>query len=122
MSEPVSKEGLVGDDATNVKQVICKRCSSKIIPPKIATYIETEFKLAPMMKKSEKKKEEKDDSGESLTQFYCLKDMFDFDNVGFTHQVDGVKYLCCADCEVGPIGYHRDGQSFVALARVTYQE
>ena len=33
--------------------------------------------------------------------------MFDFDNVGFSRTVeDGVKYLVCADCEMGPIGYH----------------
>ena len=31
--------------------------------------------------------------------------MFDFDNVGFSKTVDDCKFLTCADCEIGPIGY-----------------
>ncbi|VBB29460.1 unnamed protein product [Acanthocheilonema viteae] len=31
--------------------------------------------------------------------------MFDFENIGFTHARDGVKYLVCANCEDGPVGY-----------------
>ncbi|VDM70181.1 unnamed protein product [Strongylus vulgaris] len=31
--------------------------------------------------------------------------MYDFENVGFTNSVDGMKYLTCADCEYGPIGF-----------------
>ena len=38
--------------------------------------------------------------------FYRVEDMFDFDNVGFTNTVGTTKYLSCADCDVGPIGYH----------------
>ena len=107
---------------TNVKQVICQRCPSKIIPPKFATLSEEEFKLAPMKKKTD---ESGNDGGEEcLTQFYCVKDMFDFDNVGFTKDVGEFKFLCCADCEIGPIGYHKksDGTSYVALARIRHQE
>ncbi|CAB3406691.1 unnamed protein product [Caenorhabditis bovis] len=42
---------------------------------------------------------------ESVTGFWEVRDMFSFENVGFTHSVDGVKYLTCADCDYGPIGY-----------------
>ena len=38
--------------------------------------------------------------------FYRVEDMFDFDNLGFTNTVGTIKYLSCADCDVGPIGYH----------------
>ena len=31
--------------------------------------------------------------------------MFDFDNVGFSKTVGDCKFLTCADCEIGPIGY-----------------
>ena len=60
---------------------------------------------------------------EKLAQFYCVEDMFDFDNVGFSKNVDEVKYLICADCEAGPIGYHdlRTKKSYVALSRISHQ-
>ena len=50
----------------------------------------------------------KDTAGEKETVkgFYRVGDMFDFDNLGFTNTVGTIKYLSCADCDVGPIGYH----------------
>ena len=63
-------------------------------------------------------------SSPQLKQFWVVSDMFDFDNVGFSHTVEGVKYLVCADCERGPIGYHDTNggnkKCHVALARVTH--
>ncbi|CAD6192811.1 unnamed protein product [Caenorhabditis auriculariae] len=41
---------------------------------------------------------------EAVQGFWCVVDMFHFENVGFTNSVDGIKYLTCADCEYGPIG------------------
>ncbi|KAK9473206.1 uncharacterized protein V1510DRAFT_415413 [Dipodascopsis tothii] len=43
-------------------------------------------------------------------QFWVLADFFDFDNIGFTKTTvveDGrhVKFLTCADCDRGPLGY-----------------
>ena len=32
--------------------------------------------------------------------------MMDFENVEFSNTVNNIKYLCCADCEVGLIGFH----------------
>lgn len=32
--------------------------------------------------------------------------MMDFENVGFSKTVDTTKYLSCADCDLGPLGYH----------------
>lgn len=48
--------------------------------------------------------------------------MFTFQNVGFTHTFDGNKYLACADCEAGPIGFHdvENKASYVALSRVCH--
>jgi len=100
-----------GDDASkNEKQLVCVRCSSKILPPGLGTFVESEFQLAPFKKEQE----------ENVKHFYRVEDMFDFDNLGFTHTVDNIKFLSCADCELGPIGYHdlNTRRSFVAVSRV----
>ncbi|KAF8793384.1 Guanine nucleotide exchange factor MSS4 like protein [Argiope bruennichi] len=41
-----------------------------------------------------------------INKYWCVENMYAFENVGFSNTVDGVKYLVCADCEVGPIGWH----------------
>ncbi|KAJ1348908.1 hypothetical protein KIN20_004315 [Parelaphostrongylus tenuis] len=58
---------------------------------------------------------------EAVTGFWIVKDMYDFENVGFTKSDEGVKYLVCADCEYGPIGF-LDAESklhYVSNARVS---
>lgn len=59
---------------------------------------------------------------EPLKEFWTVADMFTFENVGFSHTVDSVKFLVCADCELGPIGYHDipTKKSYIALARVKH--
>ena len=114
--------GLLSEDNTkNIKQLICQYCPSKILPPNMGSYEdEKEFELQ-IVKKS--------DDGvihiakEKLSQFYRVEDMFDFDNVGFSKTVDEVKYLICADCEAGPIGFHdlSTKKSYVALSRMKQQ-
>lgn len=39
---------------------------------------------------------------------WVVQDMMAFENVGFTKPIPGsdVRYLSCADCDIGPIGYH----------------
>ena len=44
--------------------------------------------------------------GEDLMDFWLVDDMFTFENVGFSNTVENIKYLICADCEIGPIGFH----------------
>lgn len=100
----------------NAKQIVCERCQSKILPPKMGTYEESEFELHPM----KKKKEDDEEIPEKLKQFFRVEDMFDFDNIGFTKAVGDVKYLICADCEIGPLGYSQANKCYIALARVAY--
>ena len=61
---------------------------------------------------------------ETLKQFFRVEDMFDFDNIGFTNTVGTTKFLSCADCDVGPLGYHdlTTRISFLSLARVAYAD
>ena len=64
--------------------------------------------------------------GEKLNQFWKVNDMFIFENVGFTKTVgSSIKYLICADCEIGPIGWHdiNDKTTYlIAAQRVHYSD
>lgn len=55
-----------------------------------------------------------------LLRFWRVGGILDYENVGFSNAVDGVKYLICADCETGPIGFKdtNSDASFLAAARV----
>ena len=58
---------------------------------------------------------------ESLNRYWLVGDMWTFENVGFSNTVENIKYLTCADCEVGPIGWHdiRDKTKYyISLDRV----
>ncbi|KAI8089421.1 Mss4-like protein [Halteromyces radiatus] len=59
------------------------------------------------------------------TRFWLLGDMMDFDNVGFSKTIGTVKYLSCADCDLGPIGYHDTSASpkeyLVSIQRARYR-
>ncbi len=112
------KNDRVSEDGKNAKQLVCKRCNCKILPPNMGTFVTQEpFELHIMHKKGE---EESDT--QMIKEFFKVNDMFDFDNVGFSNTVRNIKYLACADCDVGPIGYHTidDRASFVALDRVDH--
>ena len=68
-----------------------------------------------------KNAEQQPEDGEDCTSFWTVDDMFTFENVGFSKDVGDIKYLICADCEVGPLGWHdiKDKKSFlVALDRI----
>ena len=105
----------------NAKALVCPRCESKILPAKTGVYVDDIEKDLHVM---HKKQEDAGVKKEKFKQFYVVNDMFDFDNIGFTKSVDNdsIKYLICADCEVGPIGWHciSTKKNYVALARVKH--
>ena len=39
------------------------------------------------------------------SDFWVVDDMYRFDNVAFSRTVGGRKFLCCPDCEYGPMGF-----------------
>lgn len=49
--------------------------------------------------------------------------MYTFENIGVSHTVGNVKYLACADCERGPVGWHdlSTKKSYIALCRVKHE-
>jgi hypothetical protein len=57
---------------------------------------------------------------EKITKFWQVKDMFDFENIGFSHTSDGKKYLTCADCEKPCFGIQivESGRILLARSRV----
>ena len=64
-----------------------------------------------------------DPAGNTVELFWVVADKFHFENVGFTKTVNGEeKYLICADCEVGPIGWTNltQPESYIAAERVQY--
>ncbi|KAI8393660.1 Mss4-like protein [Radiomyces spectabilis] len=59
-----------------------------------------------------------DDANE--IHFWRVTNMMDFENVGFSKAVGPVKYLSCADCDIGPLGYHdttTEPKEFLICAR-----
>lgn len=60
---------------------------------------------------------------EMLSQYWTVKDKFTFENIGFSNTVSGLKYLICADCEIGPIGWFDPISQlcYVSVSRVKYQ-
>ncbi|XP_065075772.1 guanine nucleotide exchange factor MSS4 homolog [Ochlerotatus camptorhynchus] len=108
---------------TNVK---CTHCDSLILKPATADYVESEFDLP---EPQQKRRQSSDPVGEpapftceKLKHFWVVSDMFTFENIGFSHTVDKTKYLICADCEIGPVGYHdlQTKRCYIALQRVKH--
>ncbi|XP_047540243.1 guanine nucleotide exchange factor MSS4 homolog [Vanessa atalanta] len=108
------------ENGTNKLIVKCKFCGSKILDKKSGKYMKQEKDL-PLMQQDTRK-----DAGiqnEKVNEFYHVENMYTFENIGFTHTVDNYKYLSCADCDAGPVGYYdmNTKHSYVALSRVNHE-
>ncbi|XP_060765955.1 guanine nucleotide exchange factor MSS4 [Neoarius graeffei] len=113
---------LVSEDGKNTKSVVCQRCGSKVLCPGMAVFAEKQLFL-PSMQKNNINQPDGTLDGDTLTAHWLVDDMYTFENVGFTKDVGKIKYLICADCEIGPIGWHNldDKKYFyIALDRVKH--
>ncbi|XP_030321424.1 guanine nucleotide exchange factor MSS4 [Calypte anna] len=113
---------LVCAQGRNLKAVLCQRCGSRVLLPGAATFARRELLLPAMRKKAAAASG--GGGGDLVREHWLVRDMFSFENVGFTRDVGNVKFLVCADCEAGPIGWHclDDKESFyVALERVAHE-
>jgi len=111
---------------TNCVRIHCRRCNSFILDKGKSEYCDQVVRALPEMTTTREigqipSKYEFPLSA-PVGQFWRVNDMFTFENCGFTHQADTCKYLICADCELGPIGYHEleSKVSYVALNRVLH--
>ncbi|BFZ19336.1 hypothetical protein BsWGS_22375 [Bradybaena similaris] len=114
-----TKLGISDDDGKNKTKIYCQRCPSLVLSPHQATLVKKEFFLPNMYQKSERAPVE----GVTLIDFWRVSDMLTFENIGFSKTVDDIKYLICADCEVGPIGWHsiHDKKAYyIAVDRVKH--
>ncbi|KNC86997.1 hypothetical protein SARC_00890 [Sphaeroforma arctica JP610] len=90
----------------NPRAVRCSICTCKILNANLGVYTDITKDLPETSLKAKEVS-----TIEAVTGFWEVSDMFDFENVGFSHSVkednseDLVKYLTCADCEYGPIGW-----------------
>lgn len=59
---------------------------------------------------------------EQITDCWMVEDINCFENIGVSRTVASVKYLACADCERGPVGWHDllTYKSYIALSRVRH--
>lgn len=123
------RSSLVNESLRNTKTVVCQRCGSKVLLPGIGVLIQKELFLPSMRKKDAVLDGDvvappvNEVDGDALHDHWLVENMYAFENVGFTKNTGNIKYLVCADCEIGPIGWHctDDTKSFyVALDRVDH--
>ncbi|XP_050305800.1 guanine nucleotide exchange factor MSS4 homolog [Anthonomus grandis grandis] len=109
------------EEGKNKRPVKCKFCSSVILTPSSASFATLQFDL-PLIKQT--KGDQTSPETENTSLFWAVTSPFIFHNVGFSNTVGNTKYLTCADCEAGPIGYHDipSQMSYVALTRVSHGE
>ncbi|XP_041972526.1 guanine nucleotide exchange factor MSS4 homolog [Aricia agestis] len=115
---PIPTTDLV-ENNSNKYVLKCKFCASKILDKKSAKYVVQEVQLPLMLQDSRKEGEVQN---ETMNEFYHVESMYTFENIGFTHTVNNYKYLSCADCDAGPVGYFdmSTNQSYVAVSRVEH--
>jgi len=116
IEDSVIREKYVCDGKLNC-QIRCPMCPSKILPIKSAKLVEFSKKLPAFTT---------DLDEDEINLWWSVDDMFTFDNIGFSKSKDGIKYLTCADCEVGPLGFHDPTEAplrfLIAACRVKYDE
>uniref|UniRef100_A0A2M4ASV8 Putative small gtpase mediated signal transduction n=1 Tax=Anopheles triannulatus TaxID=58253 RepID=A0A2M4ASV8_9DIPT len=118
---------LLDESSRNKTNVKCDRCGSLMLRPANADFADVEYDLPEARQKRQAATEEPD-QGEGFTcqklkHFWMVKDMYTFENIGFSNTVNNKKYLICADCEVGPVGYYdlETKQCYIALDRVKHE-
>eukprot|EP00054_Salpingoeca_dolichothecata_P002926 m.24535 g.24535 ORF g.24535 m.24535 type:complete len:141 (-) comp13397_c0_seq1:30-452(-) len=121
-SSSVAQPVEVTSSNKNGLDIICSRCNSKILLKNVAELHQNEYSLPKMYQKGSEAPVEQ----ETISSFWVVGDMFAFENVGFSHAVGDVKYLTCAECEIGPIGYHIPSatpkQYLIATERIRYRQ
>lgn len=111
------------ENGKNKRKLVCSFCPSVILIAGDGLYTEIEFAL-PTMTKQKGSDEVVEDQ---LSRYWRVANMYDFHNVGFSNTVDRngqKKYLTCAECDMGPIGFFdtETKLSYVALARVKHEQ
>ncbi|TMW53216.1 hypothetical protein DOY81_001692 [Sarcophaga bullata] len=117
------EESFIANEISNNKNkqnVRCQFCNSLILRDLQGLYEKSQFDLPLMHQKNTK--DVTNIETESLEDFWVVDDMFTFENIGFSNTVDQRKFLICADCDMGPVGYHNlsTKKCYIALKRVKH--
>ncbi|XP_055918830.1 guanine nucleotide exchange factor MSS4 homolog [Eupeodes corollae] len=112
-------------DGKNKNCVRCQFCNSLILSKKQGTYLQPNevFNLPLIHAKNTVDPSEVET--EPIKDFWTVGDVFQFENISVSKPVNNLKYLTCADCEKGPVGYQDLGthkMCYVALSRVKYDK
>ncbi|BFZ63203.1 hypothetical protein YB2330_004323 [Saitoella coloradoensis] len=96
----------LGEDV-NLYDVYCPYCLKSIIL-KAGVGKKVERDAAPLSRVSDADKPEPSAPSEATAHFWEVNDPFAFENLGFSKDDPArpnLKYLACADCDKGPLGY-----------------
>ncbi|XP_031842593.1 RAB interacting factor STRAT [Nomia melanderi] len=119
MSTETDKNSLVDQEQKNKLRVYCTYCPSKMLNAGAARLVNIEFNLPYVHRMGEGEANQQ----ELLTDYWLVECVYTFENIGVSHVIDNVKYLACADCERGPVGWHdlATKKSYIALSRVKHE-
>ena len=117
--DAAATEDLINELKRNKRKILCKYCNSLILLESIADYIEEAHDIPLINNKAGCGNNEK------LNQFWLVDNMMKFENIGFTNTVNNHKYLICADCEIGPLGFQNldePNKLFLAIQRIKHDQ
>ncbi|KAI6188808.1 Guanine nucleotide exchange factor MSS4-like protein [Aphelenchoides besseyi] len=102
------------DKGRNLHRLICLRCRSVVLTNSSAEMVSDMPMELPHIKVQTANKDT-----ESISEWWKVNDLMVFENIGVTNSHDGRRYLCCADCDLGPIGIQIDNLYYLALDRLS---
>ncbi|KAI8973551.1 Mss4-like protein [Mycotypha africana] len=119
---------LVNDQGKNLTDILCpkKTCHCVIFRRNTATLVEGDGSKLTLPEASLPENnvlQEDKEAEEGTHHFWRVGNMMEFENVGFSKTVGTIKYLSCADCDLGPIGYHdttNPKEFYISIKRVRY--
>ena len=100
----------------NNHKITCLRCNCLFLNPGKGVFTVIENSQLPVIdsaNSSDPNQVESDD-------FWLVDDIYSFENMTFSRNVDHTKYLACPECELGPLGFHdiNSNKSYISLDRV----
>lgn len=111
-----NRETQASEDGKNARKLVCPWCECVVLNPGVGVLIEREIQL-PKPKRS-------DNAMDTIQKHWLICDHFQFENIGVTRAVStDLKYLACADCELGPLGIvflNDPSKYYIADSRVKY--
>lgn len=119
-------EKLVNESKKNVADILCPKenCKCVILRKNAATLVERDGSKLTLPTSSLPENALLSPDQDDDIYFWHVGNMMDFENVGFSTTVGTIKYLSCADCDLGPLGYHdtADPKEFViSIKRAKYR-